>query len=58
MERERVRLVRLQERNTMPLIGGLLDAWDSLPNDIKGDPELTMVAKYINMIYIAMDPNP
>lgn len=26
----------LQRRRVMPLIGGLLDAWEGTPNDVKG----------------------
>jgi len=39
----------------MPLIGGLLDAWDALPNDIKSDPELDRIRYEIEAINIAME---
>jgi len=52
-DRERIR--KEQSRNVMPLIGGLLDAWDELPNDVKSDPELNRLAKNIQRIDIAME---
>ncbi len=55
MNKEQAKLVRLQAINVMPLIGGLLDAWDDLPNDVKGDPELEHLEKYIDLIDDAME---
>jgi len=52
-DRERIR--EEQSRNVMPLIGGLLDAWDELPNDVKSDPELNRLAKNIQRIDTAME---
>lgn len=32
-----IRQRRLQAAKVMPLIGQLLDAWDGIPNDLKGE---------------------
>jgi hypothetical protein len=55
MNKEQVRLSRLQAINVMPLIGGMLDAWDDLPNDVKSDPELERLSKHILRIMDAME---
>jgi len=55
MNREQTRFLKLQAKAVMQLIGGLLDAWDDLPNDVKGDPELERVARHIDGIYDAME---
>ena len=47
-ERQTIRLK--QAKGVMPLIGGLLDAWDDLPNDVKSDPELKKLSKHIQKI--------
>jgi hypothetical protein len=51
---------RVREENTlsvMPLIGPLLDAWDDLPNDVKGASEISRLAVLINRIALRIDPN-
>jgi len=52
---ERSKIIREQVMAVMPLIGGLLDAWDDLPNDVSCDPELELVAEYIQRINDAME---
>lgn len=47
-ERERER--RRQNKAVMPLIGPLLDAWDDLPNDVKGDDDLKRLSEVIDKI--------
>ena len=47
---ERSKEIRRQEKEVMVLIGPLLDAWDDLPNDVKGDDELKRVAEVIDKI--------
>jgi len=47
---ERLKEIRRQEKEVMPLMGPLLDAWDDLPNDVKGDDELKRVAEVIDKI--------
>ncbi len=37
--KELMRLRQLQIENVMPEIGGLLDSWDHIPNDIKEELE-------------------
>lgn len=51
-ERERER--RRQNKAVMPLIGPLLDAWDDLPNDVKGDEELKRLSEVIDKISYGM----
>jgi len=52
------KIIRLkQSKDVMPLIGGLLDAWDDLPNDVKSDPELEKLSKHIQKIDDAMEGN-
>ena len=53
MKRKTIRLK--QAKDVMPLIGGLLDAWDNLPNDVKSDPELEKLSKHIQKIDDAME---
>jgi hypothetical protein len=55
VNKERARLARLQAINVMPLIGGLLDAWDDLPNDVKYDEELERLRKHIEKIDDGME---
>lgn len=50
-----VRLRRDQSARVMPMIGGLLDAWESLPNDIASDPELDALGQQIERIRAAME---
>lgn len=52
---ELVVLRREQSERVMPMIGGLLDAWDQLSNDMKHDDELTSVREYIERIDAAME---
>lgn len=52
---ERTHLIRIQTKAVMPLIGGLLDAWADLPNDVKSDPELDSLKKHIDHIDNAME---
>jgi hypothetical protein len=52
---ERKELRRQQSKSVMPLIGPLLDAWDALPNDIRGDEELANVEELISQINDAME---
>uniref|UniRef100_A0A6H1ZSG7 Uncharacterized protein n=1 Tax=viral metagenome TaxID=1070528 RepID=A0A6H1ZSG7_9ZZZZ len=52
---ERTKIIREQTKAVMPLIGGLLDAWDDLPNDVKCDWELERVARHIQSIDDAME---
>ncbi len=51
-ERERER--RRQNKAVMPLIGPLLDVWDDLPNDVKGDEELKRLSEVIDKISYGM----
>jgi len=44
-----------QASRVMPLIGGLLDAWDDLPNDIKEDAEILHFAEHVEAIDNAME---
>lgn len=52
---ELVVLRREQSERVMPIIGGLLEAWDQLPNDLKHDDELSLVKEYIEHIDAAME---
>ncbi len=47
---ERSQEIRRQRKEVMPLIGQLLDVWDDLSNDVKGDCELKRLAEVINKI--------
>lgn len=58
VEREREELRKIQSSLVMPMIGGLLDAWEFLPNDAKGDEELTRLANEIQQISDAMEDIP
>lgn len=51
-------LRREQAERVVPLIGGLLDAWDQLPNDVSHEDELTNVKKHIERIDAAMEGQP
>ena len=55
IERERDEGRKKQARKVMPLIGPLLDAWEALPNDLAGDPELKSVRGIIRRIDRAME---
>ena len=44
-----------QAQKIMPLIGPFLDAWDALPNDVAGLPELSEVRRYAQRIHRAME---
>jgi hypothetical protein len=52
---EVVVLRREQSKRVMPMIGGLLDAWEQLPNDVKHDDDLTSVREHIERIDAAME---
>jgi hypothetical protein len=52
---ERVELRKRQAHKVMPIIGPLLDAWEGLPNDVSGLPELRQVRRYIQRIEAAME---
>jgi hypothetical protein len=55
IDKERAKMIRTQIKTVMPLIGGFLDAWDDLPNDVKCDPELDNVREHIERIDRAME---
>jgi hypothetical protein len=55
VEAERSALRELQTNHVMPLIGDLLDRWDSLPNDVKSDSDLDGIAKIIKEIDNGME---
>ena len=57
MNNEREVISLKQSKDVMLLIGGLLDAWDDLPNDVKSDPELEKLSKHIEKIDNAMEGN-
>jgi len=44
-----------QIKVVMPLIGGLLDAWDNLPLDVREDDELEHLRDYIKRIDAGME---
>jgi hypothetical protein len=46
---------KAQAREVMPMIGGLLDAWDQLPTDVRTDEELSEVRVWIERINSAME---
>jgi hypothetical protein len=49
--KENVKKARaIQARKVMPMIGPLLDAWDQLPNDVRGDSDLEQLAKHLEQI--------
>lgn len=52
---ERVEGRKRQARKVMPMIGPLLDAWEALPNDVKGDPELMGLHYHLTRINRAME---
>ena len=47
-----------QAERVMRLIGGLLDAWEQLPGDLKSEPELELLAKQIEIIESGMELSP
>lgn len=55
IDRERANGRRRQARKVMPLIGPLLDAWEAVPNDLKGDPELMPLWRHLDRINRAME---
>ena len=55
IEEEREQILEEQTALVMPMIGGLLDAWDALPNDVKGYEELKQLARHIRRIDDAME---
>jgi len=54
---ERTALRARQSRDVMKLIGPLLDAWDDVPNDLKGDlrEQCTPLCDYLDKINEAME---
>lgn len=57
VSKELEQLRRKQMRAVMPLIGPLLDAWDDVPNDLKGEIEegATDLAEALDSIRDAME---
>ena len=55
IEEEEEKIREEQTALVMPMIGGLLDAWDALPNDVKGYEELERLACQIRRIDDAME---
>lgn len=55
LERERKRLRKAQAALVMPLIGPLLDAWESLPNDVACMDELEELGTHMQAIEEAME---
>lgn len=56
IEKERQALRDAQAKSVMPLIGGLLDAWEGLPNDLKGQiEEASVLGEYLDSIENAME---
>jgi len=55
--RERRAARERQQREVMELIGPLLDAWEDIPNDIKGDlrEHCTPLCHYLDRINEAME---
>lgn len=45
----------LQAKAVMPIIGGLLDAWDSVPNDQIEGPAMDNLARHLERIDAAME---
>lgn len=56
-DNERKQLRKAQMRAVMPLIGPLLDAWEAVPNDLKGEIEegATELAEALDSIDDAME---
>ena len=54
---EQKRLRQAQARAVMPLIGQLLDAWEAVPNDLKGmiEEDATDLAEALDSINEAME---
>ena len=57
IDRELESLRQLQAKAVMPLIGPLLDAWEGIPNDVIGAPELKEFRKHMEKLYRAIDGN-
>lgn len=57
VSKELEQLRRKQMRAVMPLVGPLLDAWDDVPNDLKGEIEegATDLAEALDSIRDAME---
>lgn len=55
VEHEREEIRQHQASLVMPLIGRLLDAWEDLPNDVRGGPELSRLAGGMQAIDSAME---
>ena len=55
MKDELKRLRQEQAKRVMPMIGGLLDAWDELPNDVSTDPDLENLFACLEGIREAME---
>jgi hypothetical protein len=57
ISKELQQLRRKQMRAVMPFIGPLLDAWDDVPNDLKGEIEegATDLAEALDSIRVAME---
>jgi hypothetical protein len=50
----------MERRSNTPLqqiIGGLLDAWDHLPNDVSQSEDLAMVQRYISQLWKGREPS-
>jgi len=56
VEKERDYYRRKQGEKAAAVAGPLLDAWESLPNDVKCAPELSEVASRLCDLEEAMDP--
>ena len=56
-ERDRLALVREQERKVMPMIGPLMDAWEGCPNDLRSDMEVAcpQLHEWLNKIAEAVE---
>lgn len=54
VRQERAELRAQQARRVMPEVGPLLDAWDQVPNDIKG--ELEALGEILARIDDGMEP--
>lgn len=52
---ERELLRKEQSRRAMPVIGGLLDVWEGMPNDLKSMPELEDLMGQLQKLDNAMD---
>lgn len=55
MTPELTALRRRQAKAVMEVIGPLLDAWDSIPNDVRGQEELEEFADFMRQLYVAVE---